>query len=288
VPEGSSAMMRIASPTIGGESREIRSVQPSSTATRASLFVAATFGWSWSVWGIAIASGRSWGDPLTLGLWAVGALGPVVAASLLARRGHHRRPLGEFWRSVLVPRLSLQVGLALVALAAAPYLLAGLPAQGMVSLRGEMHLGFLAAGLAAGIAEEPGWRGYLQDELQRRLRPVVAMLAVGLVWAAWHLPLFAIAGTYQHQLGVGTEGFWLFLATLVPHAVVSGWIYLASGASIFAVVVFHVLQNAAAELLSVPGAEVTELLIVVALAVGVAVVSRQMMLGGAARRSRDR
>jgi uncharacterized protein len=246
---------------------------------RAALFAGITFAWSWSAWGLAIASGRSWGDALTLGLWALGALGPVVAASLLVWRGHHRRTPGQFWRSVLLPGFRPRIVFAAAALAVAPYLGGGLLARGSLSVTGELQLGFLVAGLAAGIAEEPGWRGYLQDELQRRWPPLPAMVFVGLVWAAWHLPLFVIDGTYQQQLGVGSDGFWLFLITLVPHAVVYGWVYLASGASILAVVIFHALQNAAAELLSVPGAEVIELVIVGVLAIAMMLVGRRRMLG---------
>jgi membrane protease YdiL (CAAX protease family) len=37
-----------------------------------------------------------------------------------------------------------------------------------------------------GFGEEVGWRGYLQPTLQRRLRPVPAMLIVAVIWAGWH------------------------------------------------------------------------------------------------------
>jgi membrane protease YdiL (CAAX protease family) len=40
------------------------------------------------------------------------------------------------------------------------------------------------------IAEEFGWRGYLLGRLARRMRPVLAGLIIGPIWAAWHIPLF--------------------------------------------------------------------------------------------------
>ena len=46
------------------------------------------------------------------------------------------------------------------------------------------------------LPEEPGWRGYALDGLQARRSAWFASLAVGLVWAAWHLPLFFIEGTW--------------------------------------------------------------------------------------------
>ena len=40
------------------------------------------------------------------------------------------------------------------------------------------------------IAEEFGWRGYLLDRFCRRWHPALAGLAIGPIWAAWHIPLF--------------------------------------------------------------------------------------------------
>ena len=41
------------------------------------------------------------------------------------------------------------------------------------------------------LAEEFGWRGYLLNWLCRRWHPIVAGLAIGPIWAAWHIPIFA-------------------------------------------------------------------------------------------------
>jgi membrane protease YdiL (CAAX protease family) len=155
-------------------------------------FFVLAFAWSWGAWGIAILFGRPWADPVTLVLWGLGALGPLTAAAVLVALGQDRRSPPRFWISVLVPRISLGMALALVSFAAGPYVIAGLVFAGEMGVHGEIEIGFLAAGLAAGLAEEPGWRGYAQDELQRPWRPVMAMLVVGVAWAAWHLPLFAI------------------------------------------------------------------------------------------------
>jgi membrane protease YdiL (CAAX protease family) len=42
------------------------------------------------------------------------------------------------------------------------------------------------------LFEEFGWRGFLQVRLQEVLPPWIAAICVGLMWAAWHLPLFLI------------------------------------------------------------------------------------------------
>jgi membrane protease YdiL (CAAX protease family) len=42
--------------------------------------------------------------------------------------------------------------------------------------------------LIGGIGEELGWRGFLQPALERRWGPFKGTVAVGLIWAYWHLP----------------------------------------------------------------------------------------------------
>jgi len=66
-----------------------------------------------------------------------------------------------------------------------------------------------------GAVEEPGWREYAQEGLQRRMSVLAASLVVGVFWALWHVPLFFIPGTYQAGLGVGTSGFWAFHLAIV-------------------------------------------------------------------------
>jgi membrane protease YdiL (CAAX protease family) len=53
----------------------------------------------------------------------------------------------------------------------------------------------------AGCGEEMGWRGYLLPRLQEKLDSTSSSVAVGLVTACWHLPLFLIPGALhsQHQ-----------------------------------------------------------------------------------------
>jgi membrane protease YdiL (CAAX protease family) len=48
--------------------------------------------------------------------------------------------------------------------------------------------------LAGPLFEEFGWRGFLQSRLQEFVPPWFAAVCVGLMWAAWHSPLFLVAG----------------------------------------------------------------------------------------------
>jgi membrane protease YdiL (CAAX protease family) len=98
------------------------------------------------------------------------------------------------------------------------------------------------------LPEELAWRGYALDRLQARWQPFASSLILGALWTAWHLPLFAIASSYQHSLGVGSARFWLFMLDKVPLAVLMTWIYNATRRSTLSAVLFHYAVNLTGEL----------------------------------------
>jgi membrane protease YdiL (CAAX protease family) len=108
------------------------------------------------------------------------------------------------------------------------------------------------------LPEEPGWRGYALDGLQARHSALGGSLIVGVVWMAWHLPLFFIDGTWQaERLGVGTLLFWLWMINVIVESVLYTWIYNNTGRSILAAILFHFVGNAFGELFAIsPQAEI--------------------------------
>ena len=56
------------------------------------------------------------------------------------------------------------------------------------------------------LSEELGWRGYAQERLQTSFNPILSSLIVGVIWGLWHLPLFLMPGTSQHELGIPFAG----------------------------------------------------------------------------------
>jgi uncharacterized protein len=239
------------------------------------LFFLGTFGWTWAFWWTAAASGQPWGHTTTILLHAIGGLGPVLVAALLVHR-HGHAAQRDFWRRVRDPRrVSPRWWMVITALAVLPYLVGRLsgPADGPWLQLGA--LSFLVAGVAAGLVEEPGWRGYAQDALQRNHHVLTAAVIVGAAWALWHLPLFFVTRSFQNGLGPWSERFWLFMLALLAWAVTFAWVYLATGRSILAVVVLHALSNAAAESISVDGNERVETAVLLAMAVAAAVMIRR-------------
>ncbi len=222
------------------------------------VHLTATLAWTWACWGGAAATADDWLEPHALVLFVLGGLGPLLVAAVLVGLGHADESPGEFWRRALDPRrMSARWWLVVTALAVLPPLAARVGVHGTgggIVTAGPVA--FLVVGALAGAAEEPGWRGYAQEGLQRRMPVLSASLVVGVAWAAWHLPLFWIAGTYQQGLGVGTRGFWTFHLAILLATVVYAWVYNAAGRVTFAAVWLHAAANAANEFFAAEGAEV--------------------------------
>jgi membrane protease YdiL (CAAX protease family) len=87
-----------------------------------------------------------------------------------------------------------------------------------------------------GALEEFGWRGFLQDRLQARWSALAAGVAVGVAWAAWHLPLHVAGYTFAD------DNLALFTVYLAALAVVMAWVY-NSTAGVLPVMVLHAAHN---------------------------------------------
>jgi uncharacterized protein len=209
------------------------------------LFLGGTLSWSWAFWWLATFTGQRWLQFPTVLLFVLGAAGPLAVAVLLVAAGRWESGLTEFLRGAFDPRrLRLRwyawiLGLLLGLHALPPLLGALLPRIDSATPSFTAPIAFLLVGLAAGAVEEPGWRGYAQEGLQRRMPVLAAAVIIGFFWAGWHLPLFFLTGSYQHGLGVGTAEFWLFHLAILVASPIYGWLYNAAGGVALAAVLFH-------------------------------------------------
>lgn len=183
-----------------------------------STFLLLAFGLAW-LFQLPVYAGGLEG-PGALVLLALGGVAPTVAALIVTRGAVWR----QTWRG---PRPMWALALGFV-LPSALVALSGL-ASGSLTLTAPA-LGPL---LLPPLGEELGWRGYLQPRMRERLTPLAASLAVGLVWALWHLPT-----AWGHW-----EGFALFALGVTAGSVVMGWLWEASGRSILAAVALHAGMN---------------------------------------------
>lgn len=201
---------------------------------------------SWLPLGVVIGTtGSLDGSPISTLLWGLSGLGPLLAAVLASRRrygsGGPRRLLAQLasWRQ---GRWYLVLLLPAVPALAALTVVSATSDHGLVAADLDVIAllpGYLLAGVVFGGLEEIGWRGYLLPLLQGPTSALVASIVVGLVWAAWHAPLFAIEGTSQS----GSSWAW-FTLQAVALAVVLTWVYNGTAGSLLLVVLAHGAVNA--------------------------------------------
>ena len=91
--------------------------------------------------------------------------------------------------------------------------------------------------IGGGFGEEFGWRGLALPLLLVRFGGIRASVIIGLLWAGWHLPNVLVSGLWQQWIFV-------FVPTVVGLSILLTWLYLKTGRSLLAVVVFHANINA--------------------------------------------
>jgi membrane protease YdiL (CAAX protease family) len=230
------------------------------------LFFGVTYLLTWSFWVAAIALGVRFDSAAGLALLLVGLTGPGIAGIGFVYLVYDERGREDFWNRVTQVRrigvewllvvLLIPVVVTLVA-AVVETLLGGPGARFGEGVRefGVNPLSILPALFFATlppILEELGWRGYALDRLQLNWSALSASLILGVVWAAWHLPLFFVEGSFQAEsVGFGTMGFWLFMVGIVALSGVFTWVYNHTSRSILAIILLHGWVNFVSETIEV-------------------------------------
>ncbi|PJJ72804.1 CAAX prenyl protease-like protein [Diaminobutyricimonas aerilata] len=220
---------------------------------RIRLFLLLAFGLSWIPWtvlGVLRVDVTSGAVQLVFGL---AAAGPSLAALAMWLND----PVKRARRTV---RPSRWLPLAVV-LGVAPALATALvfhPAPGIAAHAGDMVaslggplvvLGFVL--LAGPIAEEFGWRGWLQPRLRATRGRLSTALVVGAIWAVWHVPLFALEGTGQSRMPL--EEVAVFFVSFLPLSVIALAVSERWRGGAWAAVALHAGVNAADGLLPTSG-----------------------------------
>ena len=86
--------------------------------------------------------------------------------------------------------------------------------------------------------EELGWRGFLLPKLSARVGLPAASVIVGVVWAAWHLPFFFMAGTDK-----SAQPFPSYAAGVTALSVVMAWLYWRTQGSLLLTMLMHAAVN---------------------------------------------
>jgi hypothetical protein len=218
------------------------------------LFLGVTFAWSWGFWALPVLLHQGVALPQAIDEFAArgtpAAWGPLVGAMVVAlvrggpagitallRRGI-AFGFGWRWWAVVLLTFPLLVGGALF--------LARLTGVGFAPTEPMLNpvmipVGFVVILFTGGpLQEEFGWRGTLLDPLQARFGALWASLAVGAIWAVWHLPLFYfpndVAPYYDRP-------FWGLLVTSMMISVLFTWVWNNTAGSVAAVMILHTMFN---------------------------------------------
>ncbi|MBC2733855.1 MAG: CPBP family intramembrane metalloprotease [Desulfobacteraceae bacterium] len=213
------------------------------------LFVLLAYGAIWGLFGI----GKWFAIPFSMdprapgGLfYLVGAALPsscaIVAVLVFERREGLRRLMqrslawrfSPFWylAAVLIPFAVTGIN----AMMAMLFLGASAPQHWFVPAFGPGFLLFFL--VYNGLGEEIGWRGLALPVLQRHLGALGGNIAVGVIWALWHLPLFWLKGSYQYG-----DSILLFVLLLTCWSIIIGMLVNKSGGSILVAILFHESAN---------------------------------------------
>ncbi len=230
------------------------------------LFFGVTYAVTWSFWLSAIGLGVSFDSVAGVALLLTGLLGPGVAGIGFVYLVYDERGRADFWnRTKQVRRIGVRWSLVVllvpivvtVVAALGDWLLGG---PGIALGEGVQEtsvnpLAILPALFFATLPpllEELGWRGYALDRLQTDRSALAASLLLGVVWAAWHLPLFFIEGSFQHDVvGFATLGFWLFMIGTVALSVIFTWVYNHTSRSVLGIIALHGWVNFVSETIEV-------------------------------------
>jgi membrane protease YdiL (CAAX protease family) len=103
---------------------------------------------------------------------------------------------------------------------------------GPVELQPIAALSLVVFVLVAG--EEIGWRGFALPRLQARYGPWVASAVIGMIWAAWHFPLFFMPSMPQY----GTP-FISYVPYLIALSTIMTILAMETRGSVIIATVFH-------------------------------------------------
>ncbi|MEU4653393.1 CPBP family intramembrane glutamic endopeptidase [Streptomyces sp. NPDC023723] len=236
------------------------------------LFMVIAFAVSWGCWAAAMAIGgpAKNGEPSYVP-FLLGAFGPLIGALVIRirrrRRGEPVPPHAVRYRAAALPWALLLMVAAAAAVLAAGVIghAAGGPAPSWADAKDVMNdmggpAAFLVSMIVSGpLSEEPGWRGTAYPRMRATMGPLRIALVLGVVWAVWHLPLFFVDGTVQHDLGLFTPSGVLFAAGNVPMAMLVTCAYQRAG--VVASIAVHFAVNTTMVLLGVTDPAVQALII---------------------------
>ena len=163
--------------------------------------------------------------------------GPAGLRALADRLG--RWSLGKWYATLLIPPVLVYGTLASL--------------QHLASAAFAPNLFFWGVlfGVPAGYLEEIGWMGFAYDRLRKQSSALGAAVVLGVLWAAWHLPVVDFLGAAHPHGSYWLPFFLAFATAMIAMRVLISWVYVNSG-SILATQLLHMTSTGALVVFSAP------------------------------------
>jgi membrane protease YdiL (CAAX protease family) len=215
------------------------------------VYVTFTAAIAWVLWTV----GALVFPELLVAFVLLGAWAPTVVALILTFHERGRQGVSRLLRRLVRWRIGLRwyglsiLGIpAIIGFATGVHLLLGgtvpsptfptdLPGKQEYLLLPVIYLVNVAVG--GPLAEEIGWRGYLQPLLTQSVGVLSAGVGVGLVWGLWHLPFFFLPG--GGTIVGGLPLVW-FVPLVTGWSVIFAWV-VARTESLLLAVLLHASMN---------------------------------------------
>ncbi|MBS7620890.1 CPBP family intramembrane metalloprotease [Candidatus Bathyarchaeota archaeon] len=184
----------------------------------------------------------------------VGGVSPTIAALIVAKlecgRGGAEYLFDQFGHKGFSKLWFLVAVLVPLALAACAVLLWSI-AGGTHNLNLTKLAEFppiLIASFLMNMWEEIGWRGYALPTLQKKHNALISSLIVGVFWALWHWPHFAVKDS---AMAVNYHNFLWFAIFTLFYSISYTWLYNITEGSLLTASLYHASTNAANTILFV-------------------------------------
>ncbi len=250
-------------------------------------FYIIVFALTWFFWALAIIFRKS---PALFIFMLLGLIMPasvavvtVLSSKNAALKSDFKRKLLRFYR---IKPLSLLLAIILFMSTGVISILISLFFGGSIEqLRFTEDFSFSISGVSsflviilASIIEEVGWRGYGEDAVGSYHNWFTESIIFGCIWAAWHLPLFWIDGTYHYGLRqMGPIYMINFLVSTIPFDFIQTWVYVKNRRSMLATIIFHMFVNITQEKLAMtPETKIIQTFVVIAVSVLIVLTNRDM------------
>jgi len=176
---------------------------------------------------------------------AVASFGPFLAALVVLSLTSGKTGVKDLLRQMIRWRVgwpwylvALGLPALLAGIAVVLNVLLGAPAPSSAQLAAWPSIlpTFLLVLLVPGLGgawEEPGWRGYATNQLERGHSKLWALAPLWLIIVVWHLPLFLTGDIERADV-----------FNMIGGVIIYNWLYHQSGRSVLLVMIIHAANNA--------------------------------------------